>query len=122
MSDNPIQDFIDELIIPKTETAKDRSVNDVIREIERAFREQFIPTSPPGAPMSVNLWVMEIYGDYVIVCENGKYYKVGRIIDPASRSIFAGRETWTPVREEKLWIPILKEKRDAEAESLKRQD
>jgi len=112
---NPFNDFINTLIIPQAQTDKDISVNDILRNTEQAFRDQF-RAAPSTVALSsgIDLWVMEIYADYVIACENGQYYKVSLIIDKTGKSVFGERSTWIPVKEEKLWLPMLKEKRDAE--------
>lgn len=83
----------------------DQSLQDLQAEISNAFRDQYpnenSETKASPAPSSVYRYVSDTFADYVIVCENDKYYKVpytDSADDETGKGVtFAPRKKWTEV-------------------------
>ena len=71
------------------------------RAFDDTFRDTRQAEGPSAAP---EVWVVDMYEDYVIVISNGDHFKVPYTMDAEGKVEFAALADWTPVKEIHDWV------------------
>ena len=89
------------------ENEASESLEDELNEIREAFDKQFSNTAP-ALEMRCG-WVLKTYPEYVIVCSDDIFYKVGFTHDEATDVIvFDEPAKWIQVERQETWEEAIK--------------
>ena len=102
-------------------TKESESLDAEREQTVQQFNEQFPSDYGKVASSSTNIWVVEVYSDYVIASVGPDYFKV-TYTGSGDTIEFAPRDEWEEVERKTEWDTVVKEarkKKDAESEEFR---
>jgi HK97 family phage major capsid protein len=111
-SESKADDYIAALYAAENKSVKELSLREMARKIEGMIYDAVIPKNMSNAPS--NIWIEEMFDDYVVINDNGKYFKMDyKLTDNGielGEKVEAKKEVeWEPVKSVKIGASISKD-------------